>query len=51
LFVFIEPTGGGPAITPTLEDLDRIRNSQFLETDTAVLKEYRVLEIKEVRVE
>ena len=50
-FVLMEPTGGGPAITPTLKDLDRVRNSQLLETDEAVLKEDRVLEVKMARVE
>ena len=47
----MKPTGGGPAIAPTLENLDRIRNSQFLQTGAAVFKGYRALEIKEVRVE
>ena len=47
----MKPTGGGPAIAPTLENLDRIRNSQILQTGAAVHKGNRVLEIKVVRVE
>ena len=47
----MKPTGGGPAIAPTLENLDRIRNSQILQTGAAVHKGDRVLEIKVVRVE
>ena len=47
----MEPTGGRPAITPALENLDRIRNSQILQTGAAVHKGNRVLEIKVVRVE
>ena len=50
-FIFVKPTGGGPAIAPTLENLDRVRSSQFLQTGAAVHKGYRVLEVKEVRVE
>ena len=47
----MKPTGGGPAIAPTLENLDRVRSSQFLQKGAAVHKGYRVVEIKEVRVE
>ena len=47
----MKPTGGGPAIAPTLENLDRVRSSQCLQTGAAVHKGYRVLEIKEVRFE
>ena len=45
------PTGGGLAIAPTLENLDRVRNSQVLQTGAAVHKRDRILEIKVVRVE
>ena len=43
----MKPTGVGPGIATTLENLDRIRSSQFLQTGAAVHKGYPVWEIKE----
>ena len=42
------PTGACPANAPTLDDGDRLRNFQFLDTAAAVNKENKVLEIKAV---
>ena len=50
-FVLMEPTGGRPAITPALEDLDRVRNSQFPQAAAAYLEGNGVLEVKGIRVE
>ena len=47
--VFMEPTGGRPAITPALQNLDRSRNSQFPQAATADLEGNGVLEVKEMR--
>ena len=47
----MEPTGGRPAITPALENLDRVRNLHFLQAATAILEGNGVLEVKGIRVE
>jgi len=48
---FMIPSGGGPSITPSLNDLDSIRNSTLPQDVPTLLKKDGVLEIKFIGVE